>query len=123
MVEKATAQTKASKRSPVTLPAPPPRYWASIGAAMFPPLSTAMICCGVMKSAAPKPIMVTMIMKAPISTMEITTLVRADRASGTVKKRIMMWGSPAAPSAKASPREIWSTGSLSSRPLSRNRWP
>jgi hypothetical protein len=55
MVAKATAATNASMRLPSIESAPPPRYCASSGAAMLPPLSIAVMLLGPTFIAAPRP--------------------------------------------------------------------
>ena len=48
---------------------------------------------------------------------------RAALASGTVKKRMRMWGSPAVPNAKAIPVEMPSSGLAKNSPGPRKAWP
>ena len=105
IVAKATAEMIATNRSPPTVPAPPPSSSASSGVARLPPALASTASCP-SSARAPTPMNMVMMKNMPISRTAQPIEERAAFASGTVKKRISMCGSPAVPSSSASPNEM-----------------
>ena len=105
IVANATALMTATNRSPLNVPAPPPRYWASSGVVRLPP-ALAATAPSPRSARAPTPDEHRHDEEDADQQHAQRIEPRAARASGTVKKRMSRCGSPAVPSSSASPNEM-----------------